>query len=88
VTKAELITEIARKAGSTKKDAEKFLEAFIGVVSATAKKGDVIRLPRFGVFKVVTRKERIARNPRTGEKVQVPKTRLLRFTPSLELRSL
>lgn len=40
MTKAELITEIARKAGSTKKDAEKFLEAFIGVVSATAKKGD------------------------------------------------
>ena len=88
MTKAELIAEIAKRAGSTKKDAEKFLNAFVETVTETAKSGDTIRLPRFGVFKVVTRKERIARNPKTGEVVKVPKTRILRFSPSLELRSL
>lgn len=88
MTKADFIAAIAKKTGSTKKDAEKFVNAFIDIVSDVAKKGDSIRLPRFGVFKVVTRKERNARNPRTGEIVKVPQTRLLRFSPSLELRSL
>jgi len=88
VTKADFIAAIAKKSGSTKKDAEKFVNAFIDVVSDAAKNGDSIRLPRFGVFKVVTRKERTARNPRTGETVKVPQTKVLRFSPSLELRSL
>lgn len=88
MTKAEFVTELAKKVNSTKKDAEKFLEAFVDIVSATAKKGDAIRLPKFGTFKVITRKERTARNPRTGKTIKVPKKKVLRFAPSSELRSL
>jgi DNA-binding protein HU-beta len=88
VTKAEFITELAKKTGSTKKDAEKFFEAFVDVISATAKKGDTIRLQKLGTFKVVTRKERTARNPRTGKTIKVPKKKVLRFSPSSELRFL
>ncbi|NPV51841.1 MAG: HU family DNA-binding protein [Candidatus Methanofastidiosum sp.] len=88
MNKAELIDVIAKKSGFTKKDSEKFLNTFIEVIFDAARKGESVRLPRFGTFKVVTRKERTARNPRTGELVKVPQTKLLRFSPSLELRSL
>ncbi|WP_460181673.1 HU family DNA-binding protein [Thermodesulfovibrio sp. TK110] len=47
-----------------------------------------MKLPGFGTFKVVTRKARNARNPKTGELVKVPQKKLLRFTPTLELRNL
>ncbi|WP_028841966.1 HU family DNA-binding protein [Thermodesulfovibrio yellowstonii] len=88
MTKAELIAEVAKKAGITKRAAELAVNATFDTIAEVAKQGDTLRIPRFGAFKVVTRKERTARNPRTGEPVKVPQTRLLRFSPSLELRSL
>jgi DNA-binding protein HU-beta len=88
MNKGELISAVAKKAGLTKKDSEKFVNAFIEVVYECAKKSEPIRIPRFGVFKVLERKERVARNPRTKELVKVPATKVLRFYPSLELRDL
>jgi nucleoid DNA-binding protein len=86
MTKGELITELAKRCAMTKKAVSKVVNGFIELVYECARKGEPIRIPRFGVFKVRERKGRITRNPKTGEKIEVPATKVLRFYPSSELK--
>ncbi len=73
MNKGELIKEISEKSGSTLKDTERFLNAFIEVVSKAMKKGDEGALVGFGTFSVVNRLERIGRNFKTGKNSPVAK---------------
>jgi len=66
MTKAELTTFIADKAGITKKAAESAINAFTDGVSVALEKGESVSLLGFGSFKVAGRAEREGRNPRTG----------------------
>ncbi|GAB5047584.1 HU family DNA-binding protein [Thermodesulfovibrio sp. TK110] len=88
MTKTDFISTVAKKSGITKKDAMKVVNSVLETIKELAKKDDTLKLPGFGTFKVVTRKARNARNPKTGELVKVPQKKLLRFTPTLELRNL
>jgi len=77
MNKTELITAIAEKAGSTKKEAEGFLNAFTDVIGETLKKGrkngEQIQLTGFGTFKTSYREGRTGVNPRNPkEKVEIP----------------
>lgn len=69
--KVELVEAIAEKAGLTKSDATKALDAFISTVTETLAKGDKIPLVGFGTFAVSKRAAREGRNPRTGETVKI-----------------
>ena len=66
MNKTELIAEVAKKCGLSKKDAEKALKAFTDVVSEELVKGEKIQLVGFGTFEVAEREEREGRNPKTG----------------------
>ena len=88
MTKGELIELLARRCALSKKDVGKVINEFIELVYECAKKEEPIRIPRFGVFKVRERKERVARNPKTGEEIKVPAVKMLKFYPSLELKDL
>ncbi|ODT85860.1 HU family DNA-binding protein [Phenylobacterium sp. SCN 70-31] len=79
MTKAELVSAIADKAGLNKAQAKDALDAFIASVSTTLKAGDEVRLVGFGSFVPVQRAAGTARNPRTGEKVTRPATQTCRF---------
>ena len=72
MTKAELISAIAKAGKIRKKDAEAFLNAFIEVVAETLAKGEKIEIRNFGTFYMKEKARRIARNPRKGKKVIVP----------------
>jgi len=87
MTKLELIEEIARRCGLTKKKAGEVVDAFCDVVRESLKKGEEVRIVNFGVWKVVERKEREGINPRTGEKIKIPGKKVVRFVSgkSLEL---
>lgn len=71
MNKTELIEAMANKAGLTKKDAEKALNAFTDTVASAMKNGDKIQLVGFGTFEVSKRAARSGRNPRTGETVEI-----------------
>jgi DNA-binding protein HU-beta len=58
----------------------------INQLTATLKKGDRVRFPGFGTFRVLKRKARTARNPQTGEPIKVPVRTVPRFTPAKELK--
>jgi DNA-binding protein HU-beta len=81
-----LVDAIAEKTGLSKKDTDNFLNGFIEVVSEQLKKGEAINLVGFGSFRVIERKARSARNPRTGETVNVPARKAPAFKAGKELK--
>jgi len=87
MTKAELIDKIAAKAKISKKAANVVLNTFVDSVTSALKKGDRVSLVGFGTFTVAKRKARIARNPRTGEKINVPARRAAKFKAGRELKN-
>lgn len=81
MNKKDLVASIAERAGLTKKDAEKALDAFTATVVDALKKGEKVNLVGFGVFEVRERKARIGRNPQTGAAIQIPATKVPAFRP-------
>ena len=82
MNKTELIAAVAEKAGLTKKDAERVINATFETVTASLVKGDKVQVSGFGIFEVKTREARVGRNPRTKETIQMPATRLPQFNAS------
>ena len=80
MNKAELIEAINQNAGISKTDAENALNAFIEAVQGAVANGDKVALPGFGTFAPTLRKARTARNPRTGEPIDIPETKSAKFT--------
>jgi DNA-binding protein HU-beta len=79
MTKADLATKIGTAAGITKSQAEKAVDGFVSAVSAALSGGDKITLVGFGTFSVGTRSQREGRNPRTGEKIKIPESKVVKF---------
>ena len=67
MNKTELIAAMSEKAGLTKKDAEKALDAFTDTVSKALTAGDKVQLVGFGTFETAKRVAREGRNPQTGK---------------------
>ena len=87
MNKAQLIDAMAEKAGLTKADAKKALDAFVGAVhDALKKKEGSIRISDLGTFRVLRRKARSGVNPQTQKKMKIPAMKVPRFTPSKALR--
>ena len=77
--KVELVEAIASKAGITKADATRALDATLEVVTSELVAGNKVPFIGFGTFDVVKRDARQARNPRTGETVKIPAKRAVTF---------
>ncbi|WP_296865788.1 HU family DNA-binding protein [Thermosyntropha sp.] len=86
MNKADLVNKVALEAGMTKKDAEKFINAFFATVEETLKAGEKIQLIGFGTFEVRERKARKGRNPQTGEEIEIPAARMPAFKPGKILK--
>ena len=86
MNKVELIDEITKKTGLTKKDTDATLKAFIEAVTESLAKGESVQLVGFGTFDVGTRGERTGRNPKTGESAIISARRVATFRPSNEFR--
>ncbi|MBR5543142.1 MAG: HU family DNA-binding protein [Oscillospiraceae bacterium] len=72
MNKTELVNAVADKAGFSKKDAEKVINATIDAITAALKAGDKVQLVGFGAFEVKSRAARQGRNPRTKETITIP----------------
>lgn len=86
MTKAELVVKIAEKAGLTKANAERSLNAFLDAVEDTLVKDGKLMLTGFGTFAVETRKARKGRNPRTGQEINIPESKVVKFRPGKLLK--
>jgi integration host factor subunit beta len=88
MTKAELVDEVARVVQLTKKQAEMIVNIVFDSIVDSLRSGQKIELRGFGSFRLRSRKSRTGRNPKTGEKVEVPSKRIPYFKPGKELKEL
>ena len=88
MTKAELVDEVARVVQLTKKQAETIVNIVFDSIVDSLRSGQKIELRGFGSFRLRIRKSRTGRNPKTGEKVEVPSKKIPYFKPGKELKEL
>ncbi|MGG6281789.1 HU family DNA-binding protein [Leptolyngbya sp. AN03gr2] len=87
MNKSELVAAIAERTGKTKKDTNQFVDALLAVIKEELTAERKVNLSGFGKFETVQRKERRARNPKTGVSVTVPARRTVVFRPGTELKA-
>ena len=77
MNKTDLVNAVAESTGFTKKDAEKAVSAVLDGITDSLKKGEKVQLVGFGTFEVRNRAAKQGHNPRTGEPMTVPASKLL-----------
>ena len=87
MTKAELIDQISKDASLSKKDAAAALNAAINSITSTLAAGEKVTVPGFGTFEVRSKAATTARNPRTGETIEVPAKKAPAFKPGATLKA-
>ena len=84
LTKAQITSTLAEKTGLTKQQVSQFFDELAGMAYAEAENGFTV--PGIGKLVVVDRKARLGRNPRTGETIEIPAKRALKFRVSKEAK--
>ncbi|MBA2355151.1 MAG: integration host factor subunit beta [Acidobacteria bacterium] len=88
MTKADLVEEVSRVSDLSKKDAEVIVETVFSSVIRALHGGDKVELRGFGSFRLRRREPRKGRNPKTGDRVDVPPKHVPYFKPGKELKDL
>lgn len=86
ITRADLVEALARRANMQRADANRLLTRMLEMMQDSLVEGDTVKLSRFGNFNVRTKRQRIGRNPKTGEEVPITPRRVVTFRPSQMLR--
>jgi integration host factor subunit beta len=86
VTKADLVEEVVRVSELPRKEAETVVETVFDCIIQAMQSNEKVEIRGFGSFRSRQRRGRVGRNPKTGEKVQVPPKRIPYFKPSKELK--
>jgi integration host factor subunit beta len=86
LTKADLIEEVLNVTELPRKESETIVETIFDSIIAALQKGEKIEIRGFGSFRTRERRGRVGRNPKTGEKVDVPAKKIPYFKPSKELK--
>lgn len=86
MNKTELVNDVASIVDMTKNDANMVVSAVIGAIVDGLMTSGKVALSGLGTFTVVTRSARVARNPQTGESVNVPEKQVVKFKASSKLK--
>ncbi len=86
MNKKELIAQVANDTGLSQKDAQSAIEATLNTFATALKKGDDIRLVGFGTFVVSQRAASKGRNPQTGQEINIPASKQVKFRAGKELK--
>ena len=86
MNKSQLIDAVALKSGMKKKEAELAVNAMTEAIVEAMKNGERVQLVGFGTFEVKSRDARTARNPKTGESIEVPASKHPAFSASKALK--
>lgn len=79
MNKNELVAAVAEHSDLSKADAGRAVDSVFDVITAALKRGDDVRMVGFGTFHVTNRAASMGRNPRTGERIQIPASRQPKF---------
>jgi len=88
LTRADLTAAINKEIGLSRAESSAIVEAIIDEIADTLSKGEPVRLSSFGTFTIRDKKERLGRNPKTGEAARISPRRVLSFKASPVLKEL
>lgn len=86
ITRADLVEALARRAKMQRTEASQLLTTMLDHVQDALIEGQTVKLSRFGNFTVRAKRQRVGRNPKTGEEVPITPRRVVTFRPSQMLR--
>ena len=86
MTKKEIVTRIGDKIDIKQIDVKTVVQMTLDIIVESLAKGETVELRNFGIFKVKSRKPRLARNPKTGESVPVPEKKVVTFKAGLVMK--
>ena len=86
MNKAALVDELHKALGGTRVSAEGAMDTLITAITDALKRGDEVSIAGLGIFSTKRRKARTARNPRTGETIQVAAMTVPKFRPAKALK--
>ncbi len=88
-TKKKLILSISQEKGIHPNDVQHVIQAFLDKMTERLMKGDRLEFRDFGIFEVVTRKQKIGRNPKNAaEPIVIPERYVVKFTPGKKMRTI
>ena|SRR3989338_4234770 len=87
LTKADLVDHIFEKVGVTKKDATEVVECIFESIKKVLHDGERVKISGFGSFSIQNKRERVGRNPKTGEEMTISARSRVTFKPSPVLRA-
>ncbi len=87
MNKQQIIQNVAKCMNSSKAATERTVNAFLTEVSKAIRKDKQVQLVGFGTFKVRSRKARLGRNPKTGEKIKIRASKTVGFKPGKPLKA-
>lgn len=85
MNKTDLTNEVAAKAGLSKVDAKKAVDAVLESIEQALANDDKVQLIGFGTFSVIEKEARTGINPRTKEKIEIAARKVVKFKPAAEL---
>jgi len=88
LTKAELTELLFERVGLNKREARDMVEGFFEVIRLTLERGENVKLSGFGAFELRDKRQRLGRNPKTGEEAMISARRVVTFHPGQKLKSL
>lgn len=88
MTKADIVERVYQKIGFSKKEASELVEMVFGELKNRLCRGDKVKISGFGNFVVREKKERVGRNPQTGDQIKISARRVLTFRPSQVLKAI
>jgi integration host factor subunit alpha len=88
VTKADIVERVYQKIGFSKKESSELVELVFDSLKTTLEKGEKVKISGFGNFLVREKRERVGRNPQTGDQIKISARRVLTFRPSQVLKAL
>lgn len=88
MTKADIVEKVYQKLGFSKKEASELVELVFSGLKDTLVRGEKVKISGFGNFLVRDKKQRIGRNPQTGDQITISARRVLTFRPSQVLKAI
>jgi len=84
--KADIISKIVEATNLKKAEADEAMTAFMDAVKEGLKDGGKVTIIGFGSFSIVERKARMGRNPQTGQEIEIPAKKTVKFNPAEKLK--
>jgi len=80
MTKSQLVAKLADTGGVSRKQLDELLNSMVDTIVKTVKKGESVKIPGLGIFRLRKMKARMGRNPQTGEAIKIPARKKVGFS--------